>query len=305
LIWLPIVIALLVIFPMAPAGAVSETQIAARELAFVRGMDELLPAGLRGLMLTALLAALASTLDTHLNWGASYWSNDLYKGVWLDRVRKRSASRRELVLVARLSSVGILALALAIMANLGSIQRAWQMSLLFGAGIGAVLILRWLWERINLYSEIAAIAVSMIAAPVLLATVAEEWLRLLAMSVLSLVAVVATALATPTTSPERLTEFYREVEPPGWWARTAVACGDSASAPLRRFMRGGAAILCAAAAMYGLLFSSALWLLQPERWPTALAALAVTAAVVPIWWKLHDDDGIGEEEPLTTAKESL
>lgn len=293
LIWLPIVVALLVIFPIAPevgaAGAPSEQFIARRELSFARGIDELLPPGVRGLMLTALLAALASTLDTHLNWGASYWSNDLYKGLWVERVQKRRAGRRELMLAARLSNIGILAIALIVMANLGSIQRAWQMSLLFGAGIGAVLILRWLWERINLYCEIAAIAVSMAAAPVLLLTVQEEWLRLLAMASLSLAAVVATALLTPPTEKAHLVEFYRRVEPPGWWSHTAVAAGSDPALPRRRFVFGAAAVLGAAAVTYGLLFGAALLLLQPERWPTALAVLAVTAAVVPLWWKLHDE----------------
>lgn len=292
LIWLPIVIALLVIFPMTPGAAgdaASEAVIAERELTFALGIDELLPAGLRGLMLTALLAALASTLDTHLNWGASYWSNDLYKGVWVERIRKRAAGRRELVLVARLSSLGILALALTIMANLGSIQRAWQMSLLFGAGIGAVLILRWLWERINLYSEIAAIAVSMAAAPVLLATVPQEWARISAMAVLSLAAVVAVALLTRPTEREHLVAFYRKVEPPGWWSRTAAAAGADPAEPLRHFVRGAAAVLCAAAIAYGVLFSAGLWLLQPERWATALGVLAGAALVVPFWWRLHDD----------------
>jgi len=113
LLWLPIVIALLVIFPMTPGAGASEALVAEREVAFARGIDELMPPGLRGIMLTALLAALASTLDTHLNWGASYWSNDLYKGIWVERIRKRSASRRELVLVARLSTVGILVTAAA------------------------------------------------------------------------------------------------------------------------------------------------------------------------------------------------
>ena len=308
LLWLPIVIALLVIFPIAPGdtagGAVSEQFIALRELAFARGIDELMPAGMRGLMLTALLAALASTLDTHLNWGASYWSNDLYKALWVERVRKRSASRRELVLVARLSTIGILGLALAIMANLGSIQRAWQMSLLFGAGIGGVLILRWLWERINLASEIAAIVVSMVTAPVLLATVDEEWLRLAIMSAVSLAAVVAAAWLGPPTDPARLAEFYRAVEPPGWWGRTAQAAGIAPAEARRRFARGAAAVLCAAVMAYGLLFGAGLLLLQPERWPTAAAALAVAALVAPMWWRLHDDEqGDAAGKPALDAED--
>jgi hypothetical protein len=46
------------------------------------------------------------------------------------------------------------------------------------AGIGGVLMLRWLWDRINLYSKIAAIATSLAIALLILATVETEWIRL-------------------------------------------------------------------------------------------------------------------------------
>ena len=112
------------------------------------------------------------------------------------------------------------------MVNLGSIQTAWQISLLFGAGMGAVLVLRWLWERINLYCEIVAMAVSLIVAPILLVTVEEEWLKLLIMSLVSTAAVVVAAFLAPGTDRSVLVEFYRRVQPPGWWAQTARAADD-------------------------------------------------------------------------------
>jgi Na+/proline symporter len=286
LLWLPIVIALLVIYPMPPGVELTETLIAARELTFARGVDELLPVGLRGLMLTALLAALASTLDTHLNWGASYWTNDLYKGLWLERVRKRTPGRRELVLVARLSTLAILALALAIMVNLGSLQRAWQMSLLFGAGIGGVLVLRWLWERINLSSEMAAIVVSVAVAPVLLATVDQDWLRLLLMVAASSVAVVLAALLGPATDPDQLATFYEKVRPPGWWSRTAERRGDDPRAVRGRMIRSSALVLCAAGCIYGLLVGAGMLLLQPERWPTAVTVLAIAGCLAFAWRRM-------------------
>ena len=52
-------------------------------------------------MLTGLLAALASTIDTHLNWGASYWTNDIYKRFICQAWRKTEPSGRALVRVAR------------------------------------------------------------------------------------------------------------------------------------------------------------------------------------------------------------
>ena len=59
LLWLAIGVALLVVFPFDATAPVTENLIGQRELLFVRGIDELLPAGLRGLMLTGMLAALA------------------------------------------------------------------------------------------------------------------------------------------------------------------------------------------------------------------------------------------------------
>ena len=56
----------------------------------------------RQVLRLSLLAALASTLDTHLNWGASYWSNDLYRGVLLERWLKRPPSEKESGVILRI-----------------------------------------------------------------------------------------------------------------------------------------------------------------------------------------------------------
>jgi Na+/proline symporter len=177
LLWIVIAVGLLVLYPFDPAMAGDEGFAASREILFVLGIEEYLAPGLRGLMLVGLLAALASTIDTHLNWGASYWSNDVYRRLGSAHWVGREPGRRELVVVARLSNVLILTIALAIMVNLGAIQTAWFISLLFGAGMGSVLVLRWVWERINLYSELGAMAVSLVAAPILLVTTDVEWIR--------------------------------------------------------------------------------------------------------------------------------
>ena len=153
LLWLPLGIGLLVLFPSDPALPVELLQ-GNREATYILGMSELLPPGLLGLMLTGMLAALASTVDTHLNWGASYWTNDLYKRFICQAWLKREPSGRTLVWVARGSNLVILLIALAIMTQLTSINQAWQVNLLFGAGLGVVQVLRWLWWRMNALSLI-------------------------------------------------------------------------------------------------------------------------------------------------------
>ena len=283
LLWLLIGVALLIVYPFEPAAGLGEAAIAQRELTFVLGMDELLPAGARGLMLTGMLAALASTLDTHLNWGASYWSNDLYKGIWVEHVQGREAGDRELVLVARLSSLVILAIALAIMVNLGSIQTAWQISLLFGAGTGAVLVLRWLWERVNLWSEVAAIAVSLVVAPVLILTTDEEWIRLGTMSAVSLAVVILTAYLAPQTQQDKLVAFYRRVRPPGLWRRTAAAAGEDPAGGAAELRRDLAGLAACAVSVYGWLTGFGRLLLQGEPLWLSVALIAAGTLAVPFW----------------------
>jgi len=283
LMWLLIGLALLIVYPFDPGGALTETQIASREMTFALGMDELLPAGARGLMLTAMLAALASTLDTHLNWGASYWSNDLYKGIWVERIRGRRAGRRELVAVARLSNLVILAIALIIMANLESIGTAWRISLLFGAGVGAVLVLRWLWERVNLWCEVVSIVVSLAAAPLLILFVDDDWLRLALMSGLSLAAVVLTALYGPPTDPDRLAEFYRRVRPPGWWRRTSERLGHDPAEGRTALRRDLVALAACAVSVYGWLVGAGGLLLRSGDPLVNAALICAGLATVPVW----------------------
>ncbi|MDP1569896.1 MAG: sodium:solute symporter family protein, partial [Vicinamibacterales bacterium] len=218
LVWMVIAVALVVLYPIEGFPA----EAGARERLFIVGLDEHLGPGLRGIMLTALLAALASTIDTHLNWGASYWSHDLYGRLWCRAWHGREPDPRTLVRVARGSTLLLVGLALVVMGHLGSIQEAWHTSLLFGAGLGAVLVLRWLWERINVAAELAAIAVSLVAAPLLLASPLEEWARLAVMAAAATTATIAAAVLLPPTTADTLDRFYRRVHPPGWWPATAA-----------------------------------------------------------------------------------
>jgi len=264
-----------------------EVLIAAREFTFVEGVRDLLPVGIRGLMLTGLLAALASTIDTHLNWGASYWANDLYQNTLNERMLKRKPKPREMVLVARLSNLLILGLALVIMAQLQSIQTAWHVSLLFGAGIGSVLVLRWFWERINVHAEIPAIVVSLVGAPLILVHVDEEWRKLLYMAILSTVAVVATTLLTREPSREVLEAFYRRVRPPGAWGKAAARCGLDPREPGRAFRSGAFTTLVVAASLYLTLVGGTRLLFPMPGETRVLGALCLAAAIgiAPLWWR--------------------
>ncbi|HEX7119295.1 MAG TPA: sodium:solute symporter family protein [Longimicrobiales bacterium] len=287
LVWLVIGVGLLVLYPYSPESAIGDGFVAAREMTFITGIEELLPVGARGVMLTGMLAALASTVDTHLNWGASYWSNDVYRRLVCEHWLGREAGNRELVAVARLSNLLVLVIAMVIMVNIGSIQTAWYLSLMFGAGMGSVLVLRWLWERINLYSELAAMVTSIIVAPILLFTTEQEWVRLAVMSGVTTFAAIAVTWFTPRTDGDVLRRFYLRVRPVGWWGRTAAAIGEQRAAPVRRLLHGLRLAAIASASVFLLLVGvGRLVIPAPDGSPIVpwvLAALGV--GLIPLWYR--------------------
>ena len=287
LLWLVIGVGLLVLYPFDLFATGTETFVADRELVFAIGMKELLPYGIRGIMLTGMLAALASTIDTHLAWGSGYWSNDIYVRIINKAWLGRHPSNSEQVLVARLSNILVLAVALIIMANLGSIQTAWYVTLLFGAGTGAVLVLRWLWERINLFSEIAAIITSLVLAPIILLGIKSEWLRLLIMSSISTAVVIIVTMLTKPTEDRILSEFYRRVDPPGFWRQTAKKLGMDPQRPIKA-LKSGLYLTCTTSlTVFLLLIGFGKLVLPKPGAPSSVTWVCLATGIVStrLWWR--------------------
>ncbi|GIW79036.1 MAG: sodium transporter [Gemmatales bacterium] len=299
LFWLPIALGLLVLFP--PDLTLDlETIKKQQEATFVTGVAELLPPGLKGLMLTGMLAALASTVDTHLNWGSSYWTNDIYKRFICESWLKREPNPRTLVWVARSANVLILLIALVVMSQMSSIRTAWERSLLLGSGIGVLLVLRWLWWRINAWGEIACIVASILLTPILLLFVTDEKLgvsdlqatayRLLLMAGLATAAGISVSLWKGPESEEHLRCFYRRARPMGFWGPIAAAEGDDPSEGARRLVRAAFAVVLAALSIFCLLVGAGSWLCGsppptwfPWRLPWLAGLLAVGILLIPVW----------------------
>ena len=301
LVWLPIALGLLLLFPANPAGG-GEAYVAQREATFVWGIAEALPPGVKGLMLTGMIAALASTVDTHLNWGASYWTNDIYKR-FVCGLRGVTPSERSMVWVARASNIAILAIAVVIMAQLGSVRVAWESSLLLGAGVGIVLVLRWLWWRMSAWGELAAIGMSALLVPVALVAIDDNSgaARMLLVAGGSTAAAVAVSIWFAPVAPEALVDFYNRVRPPGFWGPVARAAGSHGDAPTWNLARGIVAVVLCAVTVFGLLVGLGTWMLDatppawlPHRGWWITLNLAVALAVVPLWRKLgrREEEGV-------------
>jgi Na+/proline symporter len=292
LLWLPIALGLLLLFPQ-DLGLSLDVLQHEREATFVRGIAELLPAGLKGLMLTAMLAALASTIDTHLNWGASYWTHDLYDRVLCQAWLGRRPAPRTLVWVARISNLGILLVGFAVMTQLASIEQAWRTALLLGAGMGPLLVLRWLWWRISAMGELSCIAVSLAAALPLLGAEISEAVRLLAMAGLATATGVLVSLLTPEDSAH-LRAFFERARPPGFWGPVAVAANVDPAAGVRRLRSALLAVGTTAVSLFCLLTGLGSWILSspaPLWWPLGpgvwnVSLLVLGCGLIPLWWKL-------------------
>ncbi len=218
--WIVVALAALVLYP----------DIADRESGYALVMRDHLPAGWRGLLLGAFVAAYMSTVSTQLNWGTSYLVNDCYA-----RFLRPAAGQAELVAASRAVTVGLMLLSGALTFVLDSVRQAWELALESGAGIGLVLILRWYWWRVNAISEIAALLAAAVGCigMRLLTTVEFPQTLLYLVPWTSAWWLAATWLTPPEPMPH-LVAFYRRVRPDGpGWLPVAARAGGPPPAGLR------------------------------------------------------------------------
>ncbi len=185
---------------------------------------DLAPAGIRGLVLVSFFAAFMSTISTQMNWGASYLVSDFYA-----RFVKLDASDRHLTVASRVASLLVLALGAgaAWLMRDTSVDDAWKLLAALGAGTGAVFMLRWFWWRINAWSEIVAMAASLVYFLVVSGHVERNEHRLAVVAALTMATWLAATFLTKPETPETLERFYRKVHPGGpGWRPQAEACPD-------------------------------------------------------------------------------
>ncbi len=233
--WIVVGLGSIVILPISGA---SEALLADPELAYPMMINEVLPIGLRGLLVAAFMAAFMSTVDTHLCWGGSYMVNDIYK-----RFLKAKASDSHYLLVSRLSIVFLLLLSAVAAWQMDSIAGAWIYIIEIVSGIAIILMLRWFWWRINAWSEIASMFSALVLAngfiwvqwfynfgwinESALETVNawyHEDVALIRATVLLFLCTAISIVVTFMTKPvdnTTLVDFYKKVRPKGCWGPIA------------------------------------------------------------------------------------
>jgi solute:Na+ symporter, SSS family len=187
------------------------------EMGYPMMMARVLPTGLLGLVVVCLVGAFMSTIDTHLNLGASYMINDVYK-----RFIRTQGSDQHYVLMSRLMMAVLLVLAVILSLYINSVEQAWKFLLTFASGAGLTWIVRWFWWRANAWTEFAGMLASGIVATVLQVTVPDlsySWKLLITVSITTVIWLTVTFLTAPVDD-EVLAAFVRRIRPgsPGWRA---------------------------------------------------------------------------------------
>lgn len=203
--WILVGLAVIVLYPDLP--------LEDKKLGYVMAMRDYLPSGIRGLLVTAFLAAYMSTISSQLNWGASYIVNDFYK-----RFINPEANQKRLIWVARVATLMVMVVALIITPMITSIESVWRFMIECGAGLGLVLILRWFWWRINVWSEITATLVPFIGYGVSKFILGWEFPNTFFLTVgLTTVSWLVVTFLTKPVAMEVLIAFYKRVTPNGYW----------------------------------------------------------------------------------------
>ena len=230
--WIIVAVVSIVMFPIIP----TEYSDLGVKAGYPLVMNTLLGPGLKGILIVSFLAAFMSTIDTHLNWGVSYLINDIYK-----RFFKPNESERHYVFVGKIMTVILMILAAFTALKMQSISKAWEFIFAMGAGIGLVLILRWFWWRVNAWSEITALATSIIitisfeiiayiqtinselqyslfgSSPMIFGVSLQVHHKLMIIVPIAIISWVTVTFFSEPEPLDKLENFYKRVQPGGWW----------------------------------------------------------------------------------------
>lgn len=248
-------------------------------------IGSLLPVGLVGFMLAALLSGFLATFSSTVNGGAAYLVKDLYQ-----RYLNPQASERTLVRASYVASACLIAAGLAVSSLGTSINTAflWIFGIL-AAGILPPNVLRWYWWRLNgqgyAVGVFAGMALSLgqaLGDTYVWRTPTPLYVGFPIIACASTAITILAALFTQPTDRATLSAFYRRVQPFGLWGPIRRDI-DRSGARLEREIPVRVELFNTAVALVAItgLYVSTLYLMLHRHAAAALLfGLAATGALV-------------------------
>ena len=259
--WIIVALASLLVYPSLESITARfpglDPSIVQHDLAYP-AMLVFVPHGILGLVIASLAAAYMSTISTHLNWGASYIVDDFYR-----RFIVTDHEERHYVLVGRVSTIILTALACALALWLENALQAFRILLQIGAGTGLIFLLRWFWWRINAWSEISAMIISFLVAvyfqfghEALGFTAVDPSMQLILGVAITTTGWILVTLLTPPASREKLQSFYDKIHPfdRGWRAAVDTSQAEGSESISAAFLSWFLGCTVVYAALFGVGF---------------------------------------------------
>jgi len=255
-------------------------------------INNFLPTGLVGLVLTGLLGAFMGTFSGTVNAAQAYVVNDIYI-----KYINPHASTQRIISMNYLVGVGVVTLGVALGFLAKDVNTVLQfiVSALYGGYIAAN-VLKWHWWRFNATGFFWGMTVGIVAAMVLGAFAPASqllyWFPVL--FGVSLAGSVAGTYLAPPTEAAVLQHFYRTVRPWGFWqpVLAQVQAQDPAFQPNRNFGRNMLNVSLGIVAQLGLTILP-MYLLLRQHGPLAItvALLVVVGFILKkTWWNRLGDD---------------
>ncbi len=188
-------------------------------------LRDVVPAGMRGLVIAGLLAAFMSTFSSTVNSGAAFVVRDIWQLFFCP-----TPTDRQSVMASYLSTIGLVAVGLLIGYAGQSIAQIWNwMMMALGAAVIVPNVLRWYWWRLNGWGYTSGMLGGMSLAVLSLVWPQVPIFVLFPLTIaVSLVTSVAVSYATAPCDQDTLTQFYATVRPFGVWkpVRDQIADAD-------------------------------------------------------------------------------
>ena len=186
-------------------------------------LGQLLPAGIKGLVIAGLIAAAMSTFDSTLNAGASYIVKDIYQSYL-----KPKATGKQLMWASRWATVGLCVVGVALAAIVPSINKIWGLITMgIGAGMFVPLFMRWYWPRFNGYGFAAGTAGGIVGALIFNAALSLPlYYSFPAVIGCAFVAAVVATLVSAPVPEQTLVEFWVQINPWGPWGKFAKKAAE-------------------------------------------------------------------------------
>ncbi len=178
-------------------------------------INQLVPMGLKGLLVAGLMAAAMSTFDSVINAGASYWVKDIYH-----TFLNPKATDKQLMQQSRLASILMVLIGLFLTLGVRNINEIWAwITMSIGAGLIIPLLIRWYWWRLNGYGFALGTLGGMFAAIAqkLCLPQTPEYISFSVVSGFSLFCTLLGTFITRPTEQQTLLNFYKRTRPFGFW----------------------------------------------------------------------------------------